>query len=419
MNQTAMQNSHYLLLVRLDNGSAITEAYGEHVVKFAIDHLQLCLDRHLNVADMRRMGCDEIELLVTSTSTDPALLEALVDELSTELSLETFHYGGEQIVLAVSAGYAIPQAENWGNHRQEARRRLAGAITPADLPGPHSVKDQKRYRNDMALAAMVLDHIMRGKGSFARKPVYQLRDSAEVSHSEVQLRLHDGQGGTFACDEAIRAFERLGMSYLLDKLIVSQALDELMDDPFLRLSVGISTRSLSLDLQGESAAWTELLTRLRCNHDLARRLIIEVQDTTPIACMAGAAAFVRKLRALGVSIAIAGFGSGPTSIRQLIELRPDIVKLDSDALTAGDMPGGNPAVMEHLIVLAHALADRVVLDGVEISAPAKTEREDSLDWSMPDDSASGDCDIRENGVVHDLVAHRNAQSAVILRSAAC
>lgn len=420
MTQMMTQNSHYLLLVRLDNGSAIGETYGDQVVNFALEHLQHGLECHLQVVDMRRMGCDEIELLIQSDATDQAQLEALVDELCAELALDIFHYGSERIVLAVSAGFAVPHPEDWGIHRQEARARLAAATAPADLPGPHSIQDRKSYRNDMGLAATVLHEVAHGNASFARRPIYQLENSAEVSHFEVQLRLHDQRGEQVTCDEGIQALERLGMSYLLDRQLVSQALDELAADPFLSISVGISAQSLSLDINGEAAAWTELLARLQEDQDIARRLIVEIQDTTPIASMHNALAFARALRSLGASISVAGLGSGPTSIRQLVDLRPDIVKLDSDALNVGALMEGNSAVVEHLIILAHALADRVILDGIEVSPPVKAGERNDQDWmAAAQDKGSDQDTVQQTGVVHDLMAHRTAQDTPFGRSAAC
>ncbi len=102
----------------------------------------------------------------------------------------------------------------------------------------------------------------------------------------------------------------------------------------------------------------------------AARLVIEVSEEAALSDAGGCAATATALRALGVRVALGGFGTGVTSLGMLADLAPDVIKVDvSFAREVVANPAAAPmfqTILEHaarldLGVLVEGVEDEVVL----------------------------------------------------------
>ncbi len=105
----------------------------------------------------------------------------------------------------------------------------------------------------------------------------------------------------------------------------------------------------------------------------AARLVVEVSEEAALGDADGCAATAAALRALGVRVALDGFGTGVTSLGMLADLAPDVIKVDVSFVREAD---ANPAaapmlqtILEHaarldLGVLVEGVEDEVVLERV-------------------------------------------------------
>src|SRR6202140_1569058 len=74
---------------------------------------------------------------------------------------------------------------------------------------------------------------------------------------------------------------------------------------------------------------------------------------------------LRRLRALGVSIALDDFGSGFSSLTSLEQLPITRVKLDRTLIEAVDTNARSAAIARSIITLCHGLGLQVMAEGVE------------------------------------------------------
>lgn len=103
-----------------------------------------------------------------------------------------------------------------------------------------------------------------------------------------------------------------------------------------------------------------------------RLLELELTETlllrdTPKCCQD-----LEAIRKLGVTIAIDDFGTGYSSLGYLRKLPVDVVKIDR-SYVADLQPGGMPALVEAITLMAHGLGLQVVAEGIE-----RTEQVDML-----------------------------------------
>jgi len=100
----------------------------------------------------------------------------------------------------------------------------------------------------------------------------------------------------------------------------------------------------------------------------ARRLCVEINETSLSAGGDELVATLRRLRHRGVAVAIDDFGTGHTSLSQLRRLPIDTVKIDTSLVAGLDRGSADVQVVAGLVQLASGLGLRVVAEGVETAA---------------------------------------------------
>jgi EAL domain-containing protein (putative c-di-GMP-specific phosphodiesterase class I) len=355
-----------LLVIRLNNFAGIAAAFGQDAALGAMEYLRRGAERHLGRIELRRMERDEIELLTAYPRMRCLPPGTLVDTLCGTLSADAFRFGDADILLSVSVGYG-PAARGG----EEAGVRLAASCLQEVRMVGRSAEWVARYRKDMEIAAGLVIRMRRGPVFPAWRRVSRTDGQGTILYHEAVLR-EAGDSGV--------ALERLGLAHLLDRMMVTQVLEELEADPAACLCVPVASQNLSLNLHGEEAGWSDLLARLRRDPDLARRLVIEITDNSPLPRFHDALAFVRALRGLGVRLSVARFGSGHASIGQLTALSPDVVKIDGAFLRAAHRSERDRRRIGHLIELARTISPTVIVDGVDSSWHLQLAREESAQW---------------------------------------
>lgn len=349
---TKPHQAEHLLVISLNNFDAIEAAFGAGAACGAVDHLIHAARRHLGRINLRGVEGGQITLTAHYPLMRSLPMGRLVERLCEALDSEPFRYEGRDILLSISADHAAT-GEGEARARLTASSLHQGAI--AIRPGEAAAQ----YRKDMAEAAALLHQVQDGTAFLRWRPVSQAEDEgATLYHKAILQRV-----GQTDCATSYAALERLGLAHLIDRLLVRDVLRELESDPAACLSVALSPQSLSLNVHGEGAGWSELVDRLRHAPQVARRLVIEISDNSDIVLFRDALAFVRALRALGVRISVSRFGSGRASVGQLMALSPDMVKLDSPFLRTAYPSERNRSCVAYLLGLARTMTSTVIVDG--------------------------------------------------------
>jgi len=92
---------------------------------------------------------------------------------------------------------------------------------------------------------------------------------------------------------------------------------------------------------------------LRHQPGFAKRLTVELTETTALHDIADSARFVAKLREAGAKVAIDDFGAGYTSFRNLQHLHVDLVKIDGSFVRGLATNRDNQLFVRTLIHLAN------------------------------------------------------------------
>jgi len=376
---------HYLLTVRLNNYADLRAAYGDELASHALKHVRRSLERHLGKVLIAAVEREELTVLAENRLLESYTPDELVEILCSITSAEPFRCADVDVLLDICAAYRPIEASTTP---EDFEQLLAEAAAELNFAHPRSVstwramsaKEETRYRADMARSVALLKAIRRRTAFFVWRPVADPRDRGCILYYDGRLRHANESGQQVECDTAITAFERLGLSHIIDLQLVSDVLDELQADPLARLSVSISAKSLSANLLGREAGWNEIFTRLRRDSALGPRLILEVADTSDLPSHGELGPFLDRVRGLGVRLAVGRFGGLASSIEQLVDIAPDIIKIDSGFLHTAHQSDRSRARVGPLLDLARTVARRVVLDGVASSWHLLVALDEAAEW---------------------------------------
>ncbi|MCW2542776.1 MAG: response regulator receiver modulated diguanylate phosphodiesterase [Frankiales bacterium] len=259
----------------------------------------------------------------------------------------------EDLVLAVPAaglgvvsyGGYLRQARRWRRLEQEVRTLRISAllpglsVTPADVAGLPA-------ENEMAtLIADVVPQI-------ALQPVVSLA-TGETRGQEALSRF----GSRVPTERWFRGAALHGLGADLERLTLKAALGSLdLIPPGQFLAVNVSPASL----------YDREVIRLLDETDLSR-LVIEVTEHDAINDYDDTRRYLGRLRARGARIAVDDVGAGYASLRHLLLLQPDMIKLDTSLTRDVHKSPKQQSMVRALVGFADEVGAVVLAEGVEIA----------------------------------------------------
>ena len=99
-----------------------------------------------------------------------------------------------------------------------------------------------------------------------------------------------------------------------------------------------------------------------------RGVVVEITEETPVTSYDALLAALAPLRAAGALLAIDDAGAGFASLKHIMVLRPDFVKVDRDLVAGIDADEAKAAVVESLGMFASRIDAWLIAEGVETTA---------------------------------------------------
>ncbi|WP_051613721.1 EAL domain-containing protein [Rhodococcus sp. UNC23MFCrub1.1] len=205
--------------------------------------------------------------------------------------------------------------------------------------------------------------LRRGGPSTVFQPVVEAADLRVVGY-EALARFPTGTPGP---EQWFASATQHALAGALEGAALLRALDHADAlPPELFLAVNLSPAALTAD--------PTLIEPLRhaARH---RRIVLEVSEHSTVTEVENALGLLDDLRAAGVVLALDDVCAGHSGLRQVITVRPDIVKLDAFVTRDIDTDPFRSAITAATITLAGQFDMTVVVEGIETDAELRTVRE--------------------------------------------
>ncbi|HEX8346012.1 MAG TPA: EAL domain-containing protein [Actinoplanes sp.] len=243
----------------------------------------------------------------------------------------------------------------------EQGTRFLGLI--AELISDHVAEPGSGAAHADSRAARALRAILEARAAeMVFQPVVQLHDGAVVGF-EALARFDPAHFATPG--HAFAAAAHAGLGVDLEHLAVQRALERLHDVP--------PQAWLCVNLSVEALMSPQVEATLLAHAD--RTLGIEITEHTQVDDYPALLRVTERLRAAGMKIVVDDAGAGFASLSHILQLRPDVIKLDITLTRGVDIDPVRMALTRSLVGFAHDIGAMLVAEGVETRAEHERLRE--------------------------------------------
>lgn len=349
-----------LVAIDLDRFKEINDsqghAAGDLVLKNIAENLANILDEGEIAA---RLGGDEFA--VARQIGDPAELTDFISRIADCFNNSIGSHDG--IPVGASLGIAIYPADADGREAllnnadlamYRAKRDLSENICYYEPGMDESARRRRVLANDLRQA------IERNELTLLYQPQRSLRTNSLLGY-EALLRWHHPRLGLISPVEFIPIAEETGEIMRLGEWVLRASCEEAVRWPTEgRVAVNLSPVQL---LQPNLP---EIVTEILVETGLpARRLELEITETALIADKVRALHSLRRIKALGVLVAMDDFGTGYSSLDTLHSFPFDKIKIDKSFLLKSQSSDQAVAIIRAVLALGKSLSIPVLAEGVE------------------------------------------------------
>jgi diguanylate cyclase (GGDEF)-like protein len=354
-----------LLCLDLDRFKPVNDTYGhaagDALLRQVAQRLRECV-RETDV--VARMGGDEFAV-VQRNAPQPGgatrLAQRIIEVLSTPFSVE-----GHVVHIGTSIGVAL--APHDGEDPESLQRHADLALYGAKCDGRCTMRFFESAMNQRIEARRGLENDLRqaieqGHLALAYQPRFSLVHGGVVG-VEALLRWHHPQRGMVPPSDFIALAEEAGLIVPIGRWVLEQACRDALAWPrHVVVAVNLSVVQL---LRGH--ATQDVAQALASTGLPARRLELEVTESTMMKDPSVVLACLHALRDKGVRVAMDDFGTGYSSLSHLRSFPFDHLKIDRSFVRDAPERADLRAIICGVATLAQGMNMQTTVEGVETQA---------------------------------------------------
>jgi diguanylate cyclase (GGDEF)-like protein/PAS domain S-box-containing protein len=359
----ANEESFALMSIDLDRFKEINDTFGHAVGDDVLRELAQQLSANASESYLARLGGDEFTL-ITPMGDHPALAEAISERLHAAVGTD-LDLNGQHLRIGISIGIAIFPTD--GTESTVLLNNADAALYRAKDAGRgktrfFEVEMDNRLRERRALQHELSSAIERDELRLHYQPLAKI--DGEVIGFEALLRWHNPQRGMVPPSTLIPIAEESGLIMQIGEWVLREACREAAKWPHpLQIAVNLSP------IQFRHGDLAGLVHSVLLETGLAPgRLELEITEGLLVEDCARGLSILRRLKSLGVRIAMDDFGTGYSSLSYLQSFPFDKIKIDQSFISNVKSNPQSAAIVRAVIGLAHGLNLPVLAEGVETKA---------------------------------------------------
>ncbi|MDT3686112.1 MAG: EAL domain-containing protein [Pseudorhodoplanes sp.] len=348
-----------LLCTDLDRFKEVNDLFGHA----AGDTVLLEISRRLKIiagdAFLSRLGGDEFPIVVSGMQPDAAkqMAHRLIAAMTEEID-----YEGRQFRPGISIGIAIYPDDgadvatllrNADAALYRAKSEGRGIVRFYEAEMDRLLRDRRALQNNLAVAAEKHELML------YYQP--QARVTGQIVGFEVLLRWNHPARGFVPPDTFIPLAEENGMIVPIGEWVLREGCREAASWPKpLQIAINLSP------VQFRHGDLVGLVHSVLLETGLApERLVLEITEGALMDDYSHAVSILRRLKALGVQIAMDDFGTGYSSLSYLQSFPFDKIKIDQTFISNMERNNQSAAIVRAVLGLGQKLNLLVVAEGVE------------------------------------------------------
>ena len=352
--------SFAVLSIDLDRFKEVNDMFGHAVGDDVLRQMSQQLRALAGDAYLARLGGDEFTLIAPNGD-HPALAEIFARRLHAGVATD-LEQNGQHLRVGISIGIAIFPAD--GTDATTLLNNADAALTRAKAAGRgktrfFEIEMDNRLRERRAIQNELASAIARSELRLHYQP--QTKIDGEVIGFEALVRWQNPQRGMVSPATFIPVAEESGLIMQIGEWVLHEACREAASWPRpLQVAVNLSP------IQFRHGDLAGLVHSVLLETGLApTRLELEITEGVLVEDFARGLSILRRLKALGVRIAMDDFGTGYSSLSYMQAFPFDKIKIDQSFISKVKSNPQSAAIVRAVIGLAHGLNLPVLAEGVE------------------------------------------------------
>jgi len=358
--------SFAVLCIDLDRFKAVNDVFGHSTGDALLREAAFRMETACQGAFLARIGGDEFTV-ITPTGPQPAAAAALAERLTAAFDCD-IDIDGHPLRLGMTIGVGIyPQdgadattlVTNADAALSRAKSEARGSIRFFELSMDQQLREKRALQQDLRSA------VMRDELALHYQP--QAHIAGDITGFEALVRWHHPRYGLVPPATFIPLAEESGIIMALGEWVLRSACREAASWP-CKLSIAINLSPV----QFQHGDLPSLVHQILLETGLPpARLELEITEGVLIGDFTRAVAILRRLKNLGVRIAMDDFGTGYSSLSYLQSFPFDKIKIDQSFIANLGHSQQAAAIVRAVIALGRGLDLPVVAEGVETEAQLK------------------------------------------------
>jgi len=362
-----------LLYIDLDRFKPVNDLLGHAAGDEVLIGVASRLRQHTRDGDLvARLGGDEFVVALHRMSEDTDI-DRLCNRIIEALSAP-FVYEDQQITIGASIGVAL--APNDANQPNELLRCADIALYQAKEAGRGTWRAYGRDMDKRLHERLQREQELRVAIAEQQLEVYYqpryLSEGMHIVGAEALVRWNHPERGLLLPEQFIPLAEETGLIIPLGRWVLHQACDQATHWPAdTVVSVNLSPLQLHDD-----RLLDEIAQALGKNGLPGERLELEVTESALLRETQGTLDRLKRIKALGVHLAVDDFGTGYSSLTSLRHYPFDVIKIDNSFVAGIEQSMEDHSIVRALIELGRGLQMRVTAEGVETEEQLRLLKDD-------------------------------------------
>ncbi|MBR0787684.1 EAL domain-containing protein [Bradyrhizobium manausense] len=355
--------SFAVLSLDLDRFKDVNDVFGHPVGDMMMRAAAERLDAEADGAFVARIGGDEFMILMSDDIRRDdvlSLAERMVEAIGKELEVDDYlSHVGLSIGIAVYPDDGVDAATllaNADSALYRAKREGRGRVCFFETEMDRELRDRRLLQHDLRHALEQNELLVYFQP--------QARMDGEIIGFEALVRWNHPTRGFVPPDQFIPLAEENGLIIEIGEWVLREACREAASWPRpLQVAVNLSP------IQFQAGDLERSIHQILLETGLApTRLEVEITEGVLIGDFTRALNLLRRLKALGIRIAMDDFGTGYSSLSYLQSFPFDKIKIDRSFISNLGATPQSAEIVRAVLSLAHALHIPVVAEGVETEA---------------------------------------------------
>ena len=361
---------HALLYIDLDQFKVVNDTCGHQAGDRLLRDITGLLQSRVRAADtIARLGGDEFGVLLEDCTVEQST--RIAEGVRQAIRDYRFTWGATTLSVGASVGVVQISSDT---------ESVAYLMSAADI-ACYAAKDEGRNRihlyeadglshprhREMHWVARVTRAVEENRLELFYQPIRPITPRVAPSFNELLVRLRDDDGRLVPPGEFIPAAERYNVMSVIDRWVVSRALEFLGE----WRARGIPLPLLAVNLSGTSLndqSFIDFVMRYVEETSLASALCFEITETAAVTNLSNVAFVMRELKTRGCKFSLDDFGTGLSSFMYLKSLPVDYLKIDGQFVRRVADDPFDRSMVEAVCKIGRTLGIETVAECVEVQS---------------------------------------------------